>query len=282
MYKVALFCLLVGMMVVSLDRVEADTMAAFEISLANIDNAGLGDTVVIPIEYVSGTELFASYDFLVSFDTDKLEFIDAFPGSAIVSCNWDQFSFTEVGSTGYGRQLYLISAVADVADAAVCLPSSGELAQLRIKVPIDESAVGEVYSLDFYWENCESNVMLSGAEDTLWFGKFVYDYTGADITGQDPNLGGTPPGCITPNGVVPIRGINYHGGSITMTTELGLWGDCNGDGRVNVADIAFLIRFLFYAGPTPRDYLSGDLNQDGSVNIADAVRLIGYIFYNRR
>jgi hypothetical protein len=56
-------------------------------------------------------------------------------------------------------------------------------------------------------------------------------------------------------------------------------GDANGDGVVNVADVIFLINFIFRNGPAPDPMESGDANGDGTVNIADAVYLIAYIFF---
>ena len=55
-------------------------------------------------------------------------------------------------------------------------------------------------------------------------------------------------------------------------------GDANGDGMVNVADIVFLINYLFIEGPEPVPFSEGDVNCDGKINVADAVFLINYVF----
>ncbi len=52
-------------------------------------------------------------------------------------------------------------------------------------------------------------------------------------------------------------------------------GDANGDGNVTVADVFYLINFLFSGGPNP---VSGDANGDGSVTVADVFYLINYLF----
>ena len=53
-------------------------------------------------------------------------------------------------------------------------------------------------------------------------------------------------------------------------------GDVNGDGTVNVADIFYMINFLFAGGPAPIG--SGDVNGDGFTNVADIFYLINFLF----
>jgi len=58
-------------------------------------------------------------------------------------------------------------------------------------------------------------------------------------------------------------------------------GDCNSDGRTNIADAISILAYLF--GPNKpfsvRNCLdAADTNDDGRVNIADALYLLGYVF----
>jgi hypothetical protein len=53
-------------------------------------------------------------------------------------------------------------------------------------------------------------------------------------------------------------------------------GDINGDGFVNVADVFYLINYLFAAGAAPVG--PADTNGDGAVNVADVFYLINYLF----
>ncbi|MCK4857925.1 MAG: hypothetical protein KAT58_08160 [candidate division Zixibacteria bacterium] len=57
-----------------------------------------------------------------------------------------------------------------------------------------------------------------------------------------------------------------------------IYGDANGDGEINVADVVYLIDYIFAGGPAPDPLLSGDCDCNNLVNIADVVYLIGYIF----
>ena len=56
------------------------------------------------------------------------------------------------------------------------------------------------------------------------------------------------------------------------------YGDANGDGKVSIADVVYLINYLFKGGLPPNPLIKGDANGDGKVSIADVVYLINYLF----
>jgi hypothetical protein len=55
-------------------------------------------------------------------------------------------------------------------------------------------------------------------------------------------------------------------------------GDANGDETIDVADIVYLVNFLYRGEASPNPYLAGDANCDGEVNLADVVYLINYLY----
>src|SRR3990170_96488 len=55
-------------------------------------------------------------------------------------------------------------------------------------------------------------------------------------------------------------------------------GDANGDLKLTVADVVYLISFLFKGGPPPNPLIAGDANCDGKITVADAVYLVNYLF----
>jgi hypothetical protein len=57
-----------------------------------------------------------------------------------------------------------------------------------------------------------------------------------------------------------------------------LAGDCNANGMVDVADVVYLVNYLFKAEPPPVPYEAGDVNVDGEVNVADLVYFLNYLF----
>jgi len=55
-------------------------------------------------------------------------------------------------------------------------------------------------------------------------------------------------------------------------------GDGNGDGKINVGDVVYLINYLFKGGPAPVTLQAGDANCDGKVTVTDVIYLINYLF----
>lgn len=55
-------------------------------------------------------------------------------------------------------------------------------------------------------------------------------------------------------------------------------GDANGDGEINVADIVYLVNFLYRGGGQPVPMEAGDANCDTVVNVGDVVFLVNYLY----
>jgi len=55
-------------------------------------------------------------------------------------------------------------------------------------------------------------------------------------------------------------------------------GDANGDQVVDLADVVYLINYLYKSGPAPSPLVAGDANCDGEVNLADVIYLINYLY----
>jgi hypothetical protein len=57
-----------------------------------------------------------------------------------------------------------------------------------------------------------------------------------------------------------------------------LRGDLTGDGQINVADVIYLLNYLFQGHDTPKHPLSADANCDGVVDLGDLIYLIDYLY----
>jgi subtilisin family serine protease len=62
----------------------------------------------------------------------------------------------------------------------------------------------------------------------------------------------------------------------SQITHLG--GDGNGDGVVDLADLVYLLNYLYRFGPAPDPLAAGDPNDDCIVEMADLVYLINYLY----
>ena len=57
-------------------------------------------------------------------------------------------------------------------------------------------------------------------------------------------------------------------------------GDGNGDAKVDIADVIFLLAFLFTGSEAPQCEDSCDVNDDGKLDISDPISLLGFLFSN--
>lgn len=55
-------------------------------------------------------------------------------------------------------------------------------------------------------------------------------------------------------------------------------GDANADGAIDIADVMYLINYLFIGGSEPCPIEAGDANCDGTLDTADVIHLINYLF----
>jgi hypothetical protein len=65
---------------------------------------------------------------------------------------------------------------------------------------------------------------------------------------------------------------------IVVTGGTPIYGDVNGSGRINIADVIYLVLYIFQGSAYPIDPYHGDMDCDGSCNIGDAIILLNYIF----
>lgn len=66
--------------------------------------------------------------------------------------------------------------------------------------------------------------------------------------------------------------------TIAMKVTLLPTGDANGDSKLNLADIIYVVNYIFKGGPPSTPHNAMDANCDGKVNLSDIVYLVNYIF----
>ncbi len=260
---------------------KAAPLAPFELGIEKITSARLGDHVEISLVNNTGSEIFGKFHLLVGFDVHRLSLLSVTQGAVPGLCGWDSFSYNVQPCNNCDYQLIDIFGTADdpaIAGAPDCYSPIGELAKLRFAVTTDTNEAGFFADVAFYWLDCSSNTLTSMVQDTVFHGRFAYDPDGNNITGTDPALGGTLDGCIVPGDPVQIRATNTTNGGIQISTSWGVYGDVNGDGRFNIADISYMINYIFLGGSAPKDYLHGNYDGDDRVTIGDAVFLMYYLF----
>jgi hypothetical protein len=70
----------------------------------------------------------------------------------------------------------------------------------------------------------------------------------------------------------PSEDEDFSGGDVFVR------GDCNADGRVNIADVQYLLRYLYAGDSPPPCITAADANDDERIDHSDAVKLAGALF----
>ena len=120
---------------------------------------------------------------------------------------------------------------------------------------------------------------LGGGDDDWGVDVALGNYGCAYVTGHtySPDFPTTPDAYDT----------SYNGGWDAFVTKFcesccnhdGIRGDVDYSMALNVADLTYLVDYLFFEGPAPPCPEEGDADGDGSINIADVTYLVEYIFF---
>jgi CSLREA domain-containing protein len=159
---------------------------------------------------------------------------------------------------------------------------------------------GHPYAADTY---CENGGTLKGSGKNV-IGAATCVPNPGDFVTTDPKLGaleqngggfftalpgadgsavthGNPDGCTDEFGqplATDQRGVKRQIGAACDlgAVEVEPKGDANGDGAVNVADVFYLVNFLFAGGPIPKG--RANVNGDSAIDVTDVFYLINFLF----
>ena len=111
--------------------------------------------------------------------------------------------------------------------------------------------------------------------------------TGNDWMEYGYDLSHIPPGTIvrvrfnfTSDEQESYDGEGFYIDDVRVGPKRSAWiaGDVTGDLVVDVADVIFLVNYLYKFGPAPDPPERGDVNQDSEVTLADIVYLVNYLY----
>ena len=114
--------------------------------------------------------------------------------------------------------------------------------------------------------------------------------TGEEINWQVISSGGTEgtSASYDMRGTLGQPAVGY-GSSPSYGLSQGFWqdfgccelrGDVDHSGGVNVADLIYLVDYIFFGGDPPPCPEEGDVDGSGAINVADLTYLVEYIFFD--
>jgi hypothetical protein len=105
----------------------------------------------------------------------------------------------------------------------------------------------------------------------------VYRVGYTDLSGEVSFAGST-----IANGSLHLTATKHnfrpYQGSILLVDDTFVSGDANGDSVVDLADVVFLVNYLFNSGPEPFPLEAGDPTCDGKIDLGDLVFLINFLY----
>jgi hypothetical protein len=81
-----------------------------------------------------------------------------------------------------------------------------------------------------------------------------------------------------PGVVGTSQGTSFYGLQGYVNTAAFEHGDANADGNTTIADVVYIINYLFRSGPEPIPLETGDVDGNNEATITDAVYLVNYLF----
>lgn len=113
---------------------------------------------------------------------------------------------------------------------------------------------------------------IAGSDTTGRDGAFVFDYVGGGYYNFE----------VSHAGYVPLdtflqvrRDADY---SLNLQVGSYIKGDANYDQQIDLADVIYLINYLFKSGPVPMPFFSGDATGDGVVDVSDVIYILNYLY----
>jgi sugar lactone lactonase YvrE len=73
----------------------------------------------------------------------------------------------------------------------------------------------------------------------------------------------------------------YYTPDLSAGTVIGyVCGDANGDSKINLLDISYIINALYRGGPKPNPLQAADVNHDGKMNLLDISYIINFLYHS--
>ena len=265
--------------------------SAAQISISRIDNALSGQRKTLTISADSIISKISGFDITIAHEGRQAYVYDINPGNIFDICGWEYFTYRQISADTvftffpeYPVNLINIVGLASLSGNPVptCSLSSATLAELEIQLSYQYQGYleGGVVWYNFFWRDCDDNVLTSISGDTLFTAnKLFQDYYPSD-TPQEldlpfPGFGTPGQPCSGSNGEEVLKTINFVNSGINWGYAGDSIGDPIGDidlngRRFEVADAVIFANYFVFGIAVFKVFIGGqisqtDINGDGKV-----------------
>lgn len=251
--------------------------------------------VVIPIYMKNYSDTVAGFTFWLQLDRpDIMEFQEVFDTSGTLISGWEFVEVNSLGGSGYN---ILIVGMANLPEppntTGIGYPQLGEIPLAKLIADVydipdtmtDRTVLIHINSefLDhFNFSDQDGNsigIVIDSCPDTTWY-RCLY-WTPDSICLEWEQVPGPPADSFevswTPCPYLDTTRVIVIDGSLTVLNAT--CGDVDGSGgRANIADLTYLVEYLFRGGPPPPVWQAANVDGDNGINVADLTYLVDFLF----
>ena len=244
------------------------------------------DTGWVDIVIVKASETFSGFQFHLEYETDQLLFLEAQIGEDF--SQWGEFHYRE-DTSGNTADLRIVGIALDFDSTSMELslpPLPTPVVRLKFEVTAPDN-IGK--DINFVWDYCGDNSLAvsdPAAAYCFWpeylaVSRNVLDTEGNDITGGDTRYGGVDDICLSGGSESqPVRYIDFKSGQLSYSPSccMGRRGNVDNLDDVNVADLTYLVNYLFKGGPAPECPEEANVDGISYIDVSDLTYLVDYLF----
>jgi len=254
--------------------------------------------VVIPIYMKNYHDIIAGFNLWLMLDrSDIMEFQIVLDLDGTLMEDWEIWGVNSLGGQGHDLVFYGISNFAPPYTNAIS-PQYGEIPLVKVIADVydipdtmTERAVNihvvteTIDHFSFSDPNGNSiGIMIDSFPDTTWF--ICTEWSEPDPDSFCLNweeVPGPPADSVDITwvlyGVVDTTKVVVTDGLLTVL--LPICGDIDGSGgNPNVADLTYLVEYLFFEGPPPPVIEMANVDRDSGINVADLTYLVDFLFFD--
>jgi len=198
------------------------------VTLTNVSNAIPGSLVEIDIEITwpdsLDTLFIDGFSFAIAYDSNILQLDTVFDNGLKDDSVWFfEYLFSYLNRSEPPNMVVQIVGADTVPAAGIEYFISGKRTiTLLFETSDDSSLTGSSTTVDFYWQNCDDNIIWKKDHDTTLLALQVLDADGEDVPDEGnplPSFAGPDSICFDPvshGGSEVVRSIRFHSGKIEL------------------------------------------------------------------